>query len=172
MPKASARRAARVASDTPAEYTAQVCPLSDDEIIARAECILFSRMERGLALTDPAVAGRYMATQLHKQEREVFVVLFLDNRHRLIASERMFFGTVDGCEVHPREVVKAALRHNACAVILGHNHPSGDSTPSAADRALTARLKQCLDMVDVRVLDHFIVAQGNAPVSMAAMGLV
>ena len=99
------------------------------------------------------------------------LALFLDTRHRALAFEEMFRGTLDGAEVHPREVVRRALAHNAAALIVGHNHPSGNPEPSAADRALTARLKQALALVDVRLLDHFIVADGPA-VSLAARGWV
>ena len=96
---------------------------------------------------------------------------FLDNRHRSIAFEDLFRGTLDGAEVHPREVVRRALAHNAAAVIVGHNHPSGNREPSAADRAVTARLKQALSLVDLRLLDHFVIADGP-PVSLAARGWV
>ncbi|HEY5851950.1 MAG TPA: DNA repair protein RadC [Lysobacter sp.] len=128
-------------------------------------------LERGVALDDPASAGRYFAQRLRGLTREVFAVLFLDTRHRALAFEEMFRGTIDGAEVHPREVVRRALAHNAAALIVGHNHPSGNPEPSAADRALTARLKQALSLVDLRLLDHFVIADGP-PVSMAARGWV
>lgn len=128
-------------------------------------------LERGEALTDPGAAGRYFARRLRGHPHEVFAALFLDGRHRALAFEELFRGTVDGAEVHPREVVRRALAHNAAAVIVGHNHPSGSNEPSAADRAVTARLKQSLALVDVRLLDHFVVGDG-APVSMAARGWV
>jgi DNA repair protein RadC len=99
----------------------------------------------------------------------VFAVLFLDTRHRTIAFEELFRGGIDGAEVHPREVVRRCLAHNAAAVILGHNHPSGVSEASAADRAITRRLSEALALVDVRVLDHFIVGDGPA-LSFAARG--
>ncbi|MGO4221699.1 DNA repair protein RadC [Lysobacter sp. TAF61] len=128
-------------------------------------------LERGIAIDDPMSAGRYFAQRLRGQPREVFAVLFLDTRHRALAFEEMFRGTLDGAEVHPREVVRRALAHNAAALIVGHNHPSGNPEPSAADRALTARLKQALSLVDLRLLDHFVIADGP-PVSMAARGWV
>lgn len=152
--------------------TAHAAGLTDEEIIRRASEILFTALERGEALTDPAAAGRYCAAKLHGQEREVFAVLFMDNKHRALAFEELFYGTIDGAEVHPREVVKSALKHNAAAVILTHNHPSGDPEPSAADRAVTTRLKEALSLVGIRVLDHFIVAPGALPVSLAARGLI
>ena len=132
---------------------------------------LAAGLERGEALSDPHAAGRYFAQRLRGQPQEVFACLFLDARHRALAFEELFHGTVDGAEVHPREVVRRALGHNAAAVIVGHNHPSGCSDPSAADRAVTARLKQALALVEVRLLDHFVVGDGE-PVSMAARGLV
>ena len=132
---------------------------------------LAAGLERGEALTDPAAAGRYFAQRLRGQPREVFAALFLDTRHRALAFEELFRGTVDGAEVHPREVVRRALAHNAAAVIVGHNHPSGNPEPSAADRAVTAQLKQSLALVDIRLLDHVVVGDG-APVSLAARGWV
>ncbi|MFZ2754143.1 MAG: JAB domain-containing protein, partial [Lysobacteraceae bacterium] len=96
---------------------------------------------------------------------------FLDTRHRALAFEELFRGTVDGAEVHPREVVRRALVHNAAALIVGHNHPSGNGEPSASDRAITLRLKQALGLVEIRLLDHFVVGDG-APVSLAARGWV
>lgn len=132
---------------------------------------LAAGLERGEALTDPQAAGRYFAQRLRGQPNECFAALFLDSRHRALAFEELFRGTVDGAEVHPREVVRRALVHNAAAVIVGHNHPSGSAEPSAADRAVTAQLKQALQLVDVRLLDHFVVGDG-APVSLAARGWV
>jgi DNA repair protein RadC len=132
---------------------------------------LAADLERGEALTDPQAAGRYFSQRLRGLPHEVFAALFLDTRHRAITFEEMFRGTVDGAEVHPREVVRRALAHNAAAVIVGHNHPSGNGEPSAADRAITIRLKQALALVEIRLLDHFIVGDG-APVSLAARGWV
>ena len=132
---------------------------------------LSADLERGAALSDPQAAGRYFAQRLRGLPHEVFAALFLDNRHRSIAFEELFRGTLDGAEVHPREVVRRALAHNAAAVIVVHNHPSGNREPSAADRAVTARLKQALSLVDLRLLDHFVIADGP-PVSLAARGWV
>lgn len=130
---------------------------------------LAASLQRGDALTDPGAAGRYFAQRLRPHPHEVFAALFLDTRHRAIAFEELFRGTVDGAEVHPREVVRRALAHNAAALIVGHNHPSGISEPSSADRAVTIRLKQALALVDVRLLDHVIIGDGP-PTSMAARG--
>ncbi len=115
----------------------------------------------GSALTAPDLTRAFLLAQLRDRPFEVFCCLHLDNRHRLIAFEEMFRGTLDGTSVHPREVVKAALARNAAAVILAHNHPSGVVDPSQADRLITQRLKDALAMVDVRVLDHVIVGDGH-----------
>lgn len=130
---------------------------------------LAADLERGALLTDPHAAGRYFAQRLRGRPHEVFAVLFLDTRHRAIAFEELFRGTIDGAQVHPREIVQRALARNAAAVIVGHNHPSGNPEPSAADRAITTRLKEALALVEVRLLDHLVVGDGT-PVSMAARG--
>jgi DNA repair protein RadC len=128
-------------------------------------------LERGEALTSPEATRDYLKSRLYSYSQEVFACLFLDNRHRVIEYEELFRGTIDGSSVHPREVVRRALHHNAAAVILAHNHPSGVAEPSHADVQITRRLKEALALVDVRVLDHFIVGDG-APSSMAELGLV
>ncbi|WP_448671170.1 JAB domain-containing protein [Pseudoxanthomonas mexicana] len=145
---------------------------TEEEILRAAEAILQRRFQRGETMTDPDAAGRILKMRLAHIANEVFSVVFLDTRHRILAIEDIFHGTIDGCEVHPRVVVKRALDLNAAAVILGHQHPSGDPEPSAADRALTARLKQALALVDIRLLDHFVVGGAMAPISMAARGWV
>lgn len=114
------------------------------------------------AFTNPNDTAAYLSSQLRDYQQEVFACLFLDNQHRLIRFEQLFFGTIHGANVHPREVVKRALAHNAAAVILAHNHPSGVAEPSSADIQITQQLKQALDLVDIRVLDHFIVGDGRA----------
>ena len=130
---------------------------------------LQQQLQRGEALADPDQAGLYFARKLRPLPHEVFACLFLDTRHRVLAYEELFRGTLDGSEVHPREVARRCLANNAAAVIFGHNHPSGNAEASAADRAVTARLKQALALVEVRVLDHFIIGDG-APTSMAQRG--
>lgn len=149
--------------------------MNDDEIIARAcevlEQRLRYRVDADTVFTKPEDAARYLVLKLAEQEREVFAILFLDNRHRLIRYEEMFYGTLDGAAVHPREVVKAALACNAAAVILAHNHPSGVADPSCADERITRRLKEAMDLVDIRVLDHIVVG-GTETVSLAERGVV
>jgi len=132
---------------------------------------LEARLERGETLSSPELTRSYLAARLRGRRHEVFACLFLDNRHRLLAFEELFRGTIDGATVHPREVVVHALEVNAAAVILAHNHPSGVAEPSQADRALTRRLRDALALVDVRVLDHFIVGDGEAT-SFAERGLL
>jgi DNA repair protein RadC len=128
-------------------------------------------MRRQPVLQNPRAARDYLAVHYAGQEREVFGVMFLDNRHRLIAVEEMFLGTVDGATVHPREVVKRALKLNAAAAILAHNHPSGVADPSQADELITARLRDALGLVDIRVLDHLIVG-GTTVTSLVERGLL
>jgi DNA repair protein RadC len=132
---------------------------------------LREQLDRGDAITSPEDTRRYIAAHLRDRRQEVFACLFLDNRHRVIRFEELFYGTIDGAGVHPREVVKRALAHNCAALILAHNHPSGVAEPSAADRHITERLQAALSLVDVRVLDHIIVGDGP-PVSMAERGLL
>lgn len=132
---------------------------------------LAAALIRGDALSDPCAAGHYFAQRLRRRPHEVFAALFLDTRHRALAFEELFQGTLDGAEVHPREVARRALAHNAAAVIVGHNHPSGHAEPSCADRAVTLRLKQALALLEIRLLDHFVVGDG-APVSLAARGWI
>lgn len=113
--------------------------------------------EPGAAFTSASVTRDWLRLQLAKEEREVFMVLFLDNQNRLITHEILFTGTLSHTEVHPREVVKAALKHNAAAVIVAHNHPSGLAEPSQADRQITERLKQAMELIEIRLLDHLVV---------------
>jgi len=124
-----------------------------------------------VVLTSPTLVKNYLVCKLAGQEREQFLALFLDNRHRVIASEVLSEGTIDGASVYSREVVKAALRHNAAAAIFAHNHPSGIPEPSQADQRLTQRLVKALELVDIRVLDHIVVG-GTDTVSFAERGLL
>lgn len=156
-------------SKLPALGPARCCQLA--AALELGQRYLAASLERGLIVTDPAAAGRYFAQRLKGRPHEVFAVLFMDARHRAVAFEELFQGSVDGAEVHPREVVRRALAHNATAVIVGHNHPSGCSDPSAADRTVTLKLKQALALVDVRLLDHVVVGDGP-PLSLAARGWV
>jgi DNA repair protein RadC len=132
---------------------------------------LASDLQRPDAVTTPAACADYLHARIDAYPYEVFVCLFLDNRHRVIACEALFRGSVDGASVHPREVVRRCLAHNAAAVIFAHNHPSGVAEPSQADRDITAELKRALALIEVRVLDHFIVGSGR-PLSLAERGML
>ncbi|EJB9159527.1 DNA repair protein RadC [Salmonella enterica] len=125
--------------------------------------------EPGAAFTSTQAARDWLRLQLSTLEREEFIVLWLDNQHRLIAHETLFRGTISHTEVHPREVVKSGLKHNAAAVIVAHCHPSGLAEPGQADRQITERLRQALNLVDIRLLDH-LVAGGMEIVSFAEKG--
>lgn len=132
---------------------------------------LGEEMSSGDALNSPRAVKEYLQLLLRSRQQEVFMVIFLDAQHRVVANEELFQGTLTQTSVYPREVVKRALFHNAAAVILAHNHPSGVAEPSQSDRMLTDALKQALALVDVRVLDHFIVA-GSGCLSFAERGML
>jgi DNA repair protein RadC len=144
-------------------------PQTEEKILEIAESILQRRLERMGSLTSPEDSARFLRVRLGHLPHEEFHAVWLDNRHSILAVERLFRGTIDGASVHPREVVKHALRWNAAAVIFSHNHPSGNPEPSAADRAITLRLREALELVDVRVLDHIIVS-ASGTTSMAQRG--
>ncbi|GFO74596.1 DNA repair protein RadC [Bathymodiolus platifrons methanotrophic gill symbiont] len=131
----------------------------------------FEVLDRGSVLTSPEATRAYLSNQLRHYQHEVFACLFLDNQHHILKYEELFRGTIDGASVYPREVVKKALEHNAAAVIFAHNHPSGISGPSQADKLITDKLKQALSLMDIRVLDHFIIGDG-LPYSFAEHGLL
>ena len=142
-----------------------------DQILEAARQAIEYKMQRGASFSSPVAVKEYLSAKLAGFEHEVFAVLFLDTQHRLIEYSELFRGTIDSASVYPREVVKEALRLNAAAVILSHNHPSGNPEPSQADRVLTQRLKEALTLVEVRTLDHVIVAGANT-VSFAEHGLL
>ncbi|MGA9574763.1 MAG: DNA repair protein RadC [Lysobacterales bacterium] len=128
-------------------------------------------LQRGVSLTSPAITMEYLQTLLKDRQREIFTCLFLDTRHRVIASENLFQGSIDGACVYPRVVAERALRLSAAAVIVAHNHPSGVCEPSLADQAITRRLKDALQLLEIRLLDHFVIGDGQ-PVSMASRGML
>jgi DNA repair protein RadC len=138
------------------------------ELVRRS---LQQSLTRGTALTSPGMTVDYLQTALRDRSREVFTCLFLDTRHRVIAAEDLFQGSIDGASVYPRVVAERALRLGAAAVIVAHNHPSGVSEPSLADQAITRRLKDALLLLEIRLLDHFVIGDGP-PVSMASRGLL
>ncbi|WP_436882696.1 RadC family protein [Enterobacter asburiae] len=149
---------------------AATLPISAQHTIREALTLLEQQLrEPGAAFTSTTAVRDWLRLQLATLEREEFVVLFLDNQHRLLAHDTLFTGTINHTQVHPREVVKAALRHNSAALIVAHSHPSGLAEPSQADRQITERLKQALDLVGIRLLDHLVVG-GMDVVSFSERG--
>ncbi|ATJ83405.1 DNA repair protein RadC [Halomonas beimenensis] len=131
--------------------------VTESELLSIAKAFARRRLAKGRKITQPALAFEYLQVLLQDYEHEVFSPLFLDSQHRVIRFEELFRGTIDSASVYPREVVKRALACNAAAVILVHNHPSGDPEPSDADRRITQRLKEALGLVEIRVIDHIVV---------------
>lgn len=143
------------------------------EVIKAALSIMEKRAARYTqSFTKVSDVKEYAFLELANEEREHFLVMFLDNQHRLVKAERMFSGTIDGASVYPREVVKAALINNAAAVIFAHNHPSGVAEPSSSDRTITNRLVTALGTVDIRVLDHIVVGSDRNCTSFAERGWI
>jgi len=140
-------------------------------VLEMARRHLSASMKEGDLLTSPNLVRAYLSAQLRHQQHEIFAVLFLDSQHRLIAYDEIFFGTIDGASIYPREVVKKALARNAAAAILAHNHPSGIAEPSQSDRRITQRLQEALDLVGVRVIDHMVVGDREV-ISFAERGLL
>ena len=159
-----------VKTESAATYAATT-NVAEDAIIAQAMSILESRLRtKTTAFTSPNQSKQFVRCKLQQLEHEVFSVLFLDNQNYLIDYTEMFRGTIDSAAVYPREVAKLALELNAAAVILAHNHPSGISVPSSADRNITHKLKSALELFDIRVLDHIII--GDTTYSFAESGLI
>ncbi|WP_457960417.1 RadC family protein [Pseudomonas aeruginosa] len=156
------------ASDTAGTYLVE-SPVTENDILLMTRQLASLRLRKGRALTSPKEVFSHLQALLADYEHEVFALLMLDSRHRVIAFEELFRGTLDGASVYPREVVKLALEHNAAALILVHNHPSGDPEPSMADRNLTTKLQDALNLVGVRTLDHVVVGQEDC-VSLAERG--
>lgn len=146
---------------------------SEDEILEAAKDIVLKRLNLAgpETFTDPAHVSDYLILNFKQQEHEQFGALFLDSKHKLIKNEVMFNGGINSAQVYPRVVAQSGLRHNAAAVIFYHNHPSGDVQPSQADRDLTVRLVKALQLIDVKVLDHFVVG-GKETFSMASHQMI
>ncbi|WP_199098306.1 DNA repair protein RadC [Dyella sp. ASV21] len=160
----------------PAQYTRLrgIGPAKRARLIAALELArrsLGEQLSERATLSNPRDSGAFLHARLRHLPYEVFACLFLDARHRVITFEELFRGSIDQASIHPREVVRACLKHNAAAVILAHNHPSGVTEPSPADRDITHELRSALSLVDVRVLDHLVIGHGE-PVSMAALGML
>ncbi|MEJ2529477.1 MAG: DNA repair protein RadC [Gammaproteobacteria bacterium] len=132
---------------------------------------LWETLVRSDTVSSPDDTRRYLTSRLREQRNEVFACLFLDNKNRIIQYEELFFGTIDGASVHPRQIILRALSHNAAALILAHNHPSGVAEPSIADRQITQRIKDALALLDIRVLDHLVIGDGEIA-SLAELGWI
>jgi DNA repair protein RadC len=130
---------------------------------------LYQHMQRDTVFSEPSMVKHYLQYSIGLETREVFMTLYLDSQHRLIKAEPLFYGTIDASPVYPRIVVQSALAHNAAAVILAHNHPSGVAEPSRADRMITERLTQAMSLVDIKLLDHFVVGDAEV-ISFAERG--
>lgn len=144
---------------------------SEDQVLIWAQAILETRFRRSNFLTSPIIVRDYLRLAFAAEEREVFGIIMLDNQHGVLCFERLFYGTIDSASVYPREIIKAVLNANAAAVILTHNHPSGNPEPSQADIKLTNRIKIALETIDVRLLDHLVIG-GTTSVSLAERGLL
>lgn len=144
---------------------------TEEEILQAARAVMSRRFERGTAITSPDAAWEFLQVHLGPRAYECFALIWLDNQHRIIRFEELFRGTVNGSSVYVREVLRAAIEHNAAACILAHNHPSGVAEPSSADLWITRQIKETLDKIDVRVLDHVIVGEGK-PCSLVERGLM
>ena len=156
--------------DQPGVYTVDT-PLTDEDILQKAADILLAKINHSNVIKSPEDTRRMFKCKIASLEYEVLAVIFLDNRHRIITYKELFRGTVDGASVYPREVVKEALSYNASAMIIAHNHPSGNAEPSQADERITMRLKEALGLMDIRLLDHLIVGCDDI-VSLAERGVL
>ena len=146
-------------------------PVSEQQIIDFAKSIISNRFHHGKPITSPSEANEFLQSKLATRQREIFGVIFLSNKNEIIAYEELFKGTIDQTAVYPREILKRTLFHNASAVVLSHNHPSGHPQPSQSDISITKKIKEALDLIDVRTLDHIIVA-GNNSQSLAELGYI
>lgn len=145
-------------------------PMTAHQVLEKAAVILAIQFSRGGCFNSPDATKQYLSCKLGSHEREVFAVLLLDTQHRLLAYKEVFYGTIDAASVYPREIVKLVMEANAAAAIFAHNHPSGISDPSHADKVITRKLVDALALIDVRVLDHIVV--GETALSFAEMGLL
>ncbi|MEH8101368.1 RadC family protein [Aeromonas veronii] len=145
--------------------------VTDDDLLTIAQEIARSKLAKGIAITDKNLATQALQGLLQSREREVFVAIFLDNQHRILAHEELFLGTLTAATIHPREIIKQALHYNAAAVLMAHNHPSGYAEPSCADIEITQLVKDVLKLIEVRLLDHLVVSSYEC-VSLTERGLL
>jgi DNA repair protein RadC len=158
------------AGEKPGTYLVET-PVTAEDILTMARQLARQRLAKGTSITQPTAAFQYLQASLRHYEYEVFGVLFLDNKNRVIAFEELFRGTLDAAAVYPREIVKRALECSAAAVILVHNHPSGCAEPSESDKAITWRIRDALNLLDIQTLDHVIVGADTC-VSLAERGII
>ena len=145
--------------------------LTPEIVLSMSARLIKEKLRRGGALTSPSATLEYLQCVLKRQEHEIFHVIFLDTRHRVIEAKDMFQGSIDGACVYPRVIAAECLKLGAAAIIVAHNHPSGISEPSMADQAITRRLKDALLLLEIRLLDHFVIGDGT-PVSLASRGML
>lgn len=150
------------AGEKPGTYVMESTIVTENAIFSMAKQLAKSHLKKRKRLGHPSQVKMYLQSLMHDLERETFAVLFVDTRYRVISFEHVFYGTLNASMVYPREVIKLALERNAAAVVLTHNHPSGDSTPSSADIQVTQRLKSALALVDIHVLDHIVVGRDGS----------
>lgn len=144
---------------------------SSDQVMQVARFLANEKLPLGTAIVSPSDITDFLRTKFVGLEREVFYVVFLSAGHKIIHHTEMFYGTIDRNNIYPREILKEALKHNAAAIVLAHNRPSGNATPSEGDMALNLRIKECMRVVDIRVLDHFVIG-GETYASMAEAGMM
>ena len=159
-----------IAGEIPGTYLVTEL-INEEDLLTIANQIARQKLAKGEAITDKHLAHQALQGLLQTRDREVFAALFLDNQHRILAYEELFLGTLSAATVYPRDVVKRALHHNAAALMLVHNHPSGYPEPSRADIEITLRLQDALALVDIRILDHLVVGTEGV-VSLAERGLI
>ncbi len=157
-----------IAGEHPGTYRV-IDLVTDNDLLTIAQAVARQKLAKGIAITDKHLAHQALQGLLQTRDREVFAALFLDNQHRILAYEELFLGTLSAATVYPRDVVKRALHHNAAALMLVHNHPSGHPEPSRADIEITQRLQSTLALVDIRTLDHLVVGTEGV-VSLAERG--
>lgn len=157
-----------IAGEHPGTYRV-IDLVTDDDLLTIAQSVARQKLAKSIAITDKHLAHQALQGLLQTRDREVFAALFLDNQHRILAYEELFLGTLSAATVYPRDVVKRALHHNAAALMLVHNHPSGHPEPSRADIEITQRLQSTLALVDIRTLDHLVVGTEGV-VSLAERG--
>lgn len=154
------------------DQIAQYDGLTADDVLSMASKLTLEKLQRGELLTSPTMVVDYLRNTISREPYETFHALYLDTRHRVIKAETVFTGTIDGAAVYPRVIVEKGLLCGAAALIVAHNHPSGIAEPSLADQAITRKIKEACALVEIRLLDHFVICQGGDYVSLASRGML